>query len=112
MAHAFVTVAIPFPDAQAGVVEAKLDEFGNPAKPLIRDALRDRGIHFMSMNVVRGTRDQGAFLVLEASADGTVESAIDTLSNQLKAALVDVLRAAGQDVPAGELEGISESACS
>jgi deferrochelatase/peroxidase EfeB len=104
MAHAFVTVAIPFPDAQAGVVEAKLDEFGNPAKPLIRDALRDRGIHFMSMNVVRGARDQGAFLVLEASADGTVDSAIDTLSSQLKAALVDVLRTAGHDVPAGELK--------
>lgn len=105
MAHAFVTVSIPFPDAHAGIVEGRLVELGNPAKPFIRDALRDRGIHFMSMTVVRADRNHGAFLVLEASADGTVDSALDTMSTQLKAELVDVLRATGHDVPAGELKG-------
>ena len=105
MTHAFVTVSVPFPDSHAGTVEGKLDELGNPAKPSIRDALRDRGIHFMSITVVRGDRDHGAFLVLEASADGTVDSALDTISARLGAELIDVLRATGHGVPVGELKG-------
>jgi deferrochelatase/peroxidase EfeB len=98
MTHAFLTVAVPFADSHAVMVERKLDEFGNPAKPFIRDALRDRGIHFISMTVVRGDRSDGAFLMLEASADGTVDDALDTISTRLKAELIAALQTAGHEV--------------
>ena len=100
MTHAFVTVAVPFEDAKADAAEARLRELGNPASATVRDALRDRGIHFMSMNVVRGDQNHGAFLILEASADGTADGALETIAAQLKDQIVDVLRAAAQQVRA------------
>jgi deferrochelatase/peroxidase EfeB len=104
MTHAFVTVSVPFDDGWATAVEHQLDQLGNLAKPAIRDLLRDKGIHFISMTVIRGDTKHGAFLVLEASVDGSLDEAIGTIATQLRVQLEDVLRAAGLDQHAAGLE--------
>jgi deferrochelatase/peroxidase EfeB len=105
MTHAFVTVAIPFPEANADLVEHELTKLGNPAdRKEVRPLFEDRGIHFMSMNVVRGEAKHGAFLILEASADGTVDGALDTISGQLGPKLIPILKAASHDVGEGAVK--------
>src|SRR4051794_38475512 len=104
MTHAFVTIAVSFPKANADLVEEELKKLGNPAdRKNVRPLLEDRGIHFMSMNVVRGDQNHDAFLILEASADGTVDSALDTISTQLKVELVHILKVASHQVAATDL---------
>jgi deferrochelatase/peroxidase EfeB len=105
MSHSFLTVAVPFDATRIADVEARLDAMGNPAKPEIRDLLRDQGIHFMSMAIVPNDLKHGAFLILEASADSEKDP-VTTLVRALGQHLADAFAAAGLSasdlsVPAG-----------
>ena len=68
MTHAFVTIAVPFPHGNADKVDALLETMipelhGENGK--IREALRERAIHFMTITVVRGEGSEPTHLVLE-----------------------------------------------
>ena len=98
MTHALATVVVPFPTSRAAAVEACLNRFGNPAGPAIAAPLdKTQFVHFMSMTVVHG--DPEAHLVVEMSADGTVEAALDRLASALAEPLRALLDATG--VPLG-----------
>src|SRR5438105_155660 len=56
MAHAFVTVVVPFEDRNSDTVDTHLDGLGNLARPPIAEALdASEFVHFMSLTVVRGS---------------------------------------------------------
>lgn len=102
MAHAFITVAIPFDSIYVDRVEEYLKRLGNPPSDEIKSAL-DAGkfVHFMSMSVLRedGDRDRPSHLIIEISADGTVRSTLEQLAIDLKPQLDGVLRHAGVPNP-------------
>ena len=101
MKHSFPTIAIPFPEANADAVDAELDKLGNPAAPFVRDALRNRGIHFMSMSVLRGGAEHRTYLLLEASGDGNEDDVRGAIAEHLGELVGAVLQAAGVDAAAG-----------
>lgn len=72
MKQSMLTSAIRFPIGNANKVDDLLQELRpelfNRGK--IRDALRGKGIHFLSITVVRGSKDEPTYLVVEISADG------------------------------------------
>ncbi len=97
MTHAFATVAIAFPESQANRVETLLREMGAPAAPEWGRALDAAGgIHFMSINVVRGTRPETAHLLIEVSADGSVKQALGTVARVLGDKLARALELMGR----------------
>jgi deferrochelatase/peroxidase EfeB len=105
MTHSFVTIAIPFDVGLSDAVEAYLEKLGTP---LLDDhvtsalALRSRPgpgksalhenldktqvIHFMSITVVRGddprepSTPDSSFIIIEASVDGGMDRAVDTIA--------------------------------
>jgi len=96
MAHAFVTVVVPFDDLKAGDVRAHLRALGNPARAPIADPLnRGMFVHFMSLTVVPGSPAGPAHLVLEVSADGHPRSAIGRLVGAIGPRLRELLGVAG-----------------
>lgn len=97
MAHAFVTIAIPFEDhCSDGVETCLVDKLGNPARKEIRAALDAiEAVHFMSITVVRGAPATRAHLVVEFSADGTSGSAIEQIEKAIGPQLLEVLAVAG-----------------
>ena len=98
MTHAFVTIALPFARQNAGAVDAALEpmipELHGDGK--IRDALRNKGIHFMTITVVRGEGKEPTHLLLEFSADGDDATAIATIAASLALWLKQILIAAGE----------------
>lgn len=100
MTQALVTVAVPFAGARAGAVNALLDTLGNPAHGAVADALNQEGfVHFMSITVVHEDPVATAHLLIEVSADGSASGALRRLARTIGLALLDVLHAAGIDVP-------------
>ena len=105
MAHAFVTVAVPFDDRHAGAVNAHLDALGNLKGGPIATALdRSEFVHFMSLTVVRGVSGGAAHLVLEASADGYPAGVLRRLADVIGGELRRVLDVAGVRVPDSQLD--------
>lgn len=85
MTHAFVTIALPFSFDKANEVDAVLetmipDLHGDGSA---RTALRGKGIHFITITVVRGDHPEPTHLVIEFSADGDDAPAIATVSTSL-----------------------------
>lgn len=102
MSHAFVSVVIPFALANADNVDAHLDALS--AMPEVREALDYAGsVHFMSLTVVRDDDTRWAFLVLEASADGSVRTALERLANTIGDRLNCILVKAGVDIGSTKL---------
>jgi Dyp-type peroxidase family len=96
MLQAFATVAVPFPAGLADAVENELDAMGNPASSACRRSLdADARVHFMSMSVVRDAGSKPAHLVLELTADGSVEEALGVVARALAPQLRAVLGRAG-----------------
>jgi deferrochelatase/peroxidase EfeB len=90
--HSFVTVAIPFDKNFAKDVESCLDGIGNPATPQLAIPLdREAFVHFLSMSVFNADDTPRAFIILELSADGTVESVLKKLADAIDPILMDVL---------------------
>ncbi len=97
MTHAFVTIALPFALDKADTVDAILetmipDLHGNGK---IRDALRGKGIHFMTITVVRGDLPEPTHLVMEFSADGDDAAAITTVATALDGWIKRIFETAG-----------------
>ncbi|MGH9642099.1 MAG: hypothetical protein ACRD3Q_06700, partial [Terriglobales bacterium] len=94
MTHAFATIVVPFPKDRTAAVEACLDGFGNLAGPAIAGPLDEAEfVHFVSMSVVHG--DPQAHLVLEMSADGAVDTALNRLASALAQPLEALLATTG-----------------
>lgn len=104
MAHAFVTVVVPFDDRHSDVVDRRLDGLGNLKGGQVTDALDTSAfVHFMSLTVVRGSSGRPAHLVLEAQADGYPKGVLRRLADAIGDELRGVLAAAGVTVAASEL---------
>ncbi|MER9432977.1 hypothetical protein [Mesorhizobium sp. M0408] len=90
--HSFVTVAIPFDKKFVKEVELCLDGIGNPASPKLAIPLdRESFVHFLSMSVFNGDDAPQAFVILELSADGPVESVLNRLARAIAPILTEVL---------------------
>ncbi len=94
MAHAFVTVVVPFDDRHSDAVDRRLDELGNLQGGPVANALDASAfVHFMSLTVVRGSSGRSAHLVLEAQADGHPEGVLrrlaDGIGNELRGVLTE-----------------------
>ncbi len=97
MTQSLVTSAIPFGIERADHVDAKLKEFRPQLfgkEGLIRSALRDQGVHFMSITVVRGDIGEPTHLVFEMSVDGKPQHAFDTVDTKLASFVSDILSVA------------------
>lgn len=104
MAHAFVTVVVPFDDSKSDVVNARLNALGALARPPLSEALNESAfVHFMSLTVVRDSSGGSAYLVLEASADGYPGGVLKRLARQIGPELCEVLELAGVPVPQSQL---------
>jgi len=104
MAHAFVTVVVPFDDGRAEAVNKHLDSLGNLQPGPVTTALDDSAfVHFMSLTVVRSSSGGSARLVLEAQADGYPEGVLRRLADTIGKELCDVLAAADVRVAVAEL---------
>lgn len=105
MTSSFVTVVVPFDDALADGVLPLVQAMGNPAAAPLRCALGALGIlHFMSLNVIRagdggGDGGDAAHLLLELSADGPAEPALQAVAGAIAPELTAVLDAAGHPLP-------------
>src|SRR6266545_1476722 len=100
MAHAFVTVVVPFDDKNSDAVNARLDQLGNLQGGPVAAALDASAFaHFMSLTVVRGSLGHPAHLVLEAQADGHPAGVLRRLAGTIGDELRGVLTAAGVPVP-------------
>ncbi|WP_072642763.1 Dyp-type peroxidase [Rhizobium leguminosarum] len=98
MTQSLVTSAIPFEAKKADLVEAKLKEFRPQLfgkEGLIRTALRDQEVHFMSITVVRGDVGEPTYLVFEMSVDGEPQHAFDTIGTKLTTFVTQILSVAG-----------------
>lgn len=98
MSHSFLTVAVPLDPAHVQTVETILTDMGNPASRPVRDRLRGKGIHFMSMTIVPGGMDHGPFWVIESSADSPgpgAPDALKTIVNALQDHVLSIWEAAG-----------------
>src|SRR5436309_15379326 len=104
MAHAFVTVVVPFDDSRSVAVNAHLDALGNLARPPLSETLDAVAfVHFMSLTVVRDSSGGSADLVLEASADGYPDGVLHRLAREIGTALLDVLAVARVPVSPSQL---------
>ncbi len=97
MTHAFVTIALPFALEKADDVDAVMetmipDLHGSGAA---RTALRGKGIHFMTITVVRGDHPEPTHLVIEFSADGEEASTIATVATSLEDWIKRIFETAG-----------------
>ena len=83
MAYAFITIVAPLALTKVPDAEQAIDAMGNPAIAEIAAALDkrsgDNGTHFASMHAVRSQDGVNAWLVLEFSADGSDDEALDRL---------------------------------
>src|SRR5437870_7876612 len=104
MAHAFVTVVVPFDDSRSVAVNAHLDALGNLARPPLSETLNARTyLIYMSLTVVRDSSGGSAYLVLEASADGYPGGVLNRLAREIGPELCRVLALAGVHVPESQL---------
>lgn len=97
MTHAFVTIALPFAEQKANEVDAVLESMIPElhGKGAARTALRGKGIHFMTITVVRGDQPEPTHLVIEFSADGDDASATATVAASLAVWITRIFNSAG-----------------
>ena len=85
MSHALVTIVAPLDPAKLVTAQAAIDLLGNPIAPGLAALLGKTdadggGTHFMSLHALPSFTPGRAHLVLEFSADGTADVAIDRLA--------------------------------
>jgi deferrochelatase/peroxidase EfeB len=96
MRHASITIAIPFEDARSSIVESYARALGNPASAAVRSMLDATAlVHFMSIFIVRGDARTKAHIIVEISADGSEQTALEKLSADMAGPLEELLRLAG-----------------
>jgi deferrochelatase/peroxidase EfeB len=80
-----VTIVAPAWEADVPELEARLDALGNPPADRIRAALDasvgadGHGTHFMSISAIRDGKDGTASIVMEFTADGTSDEAVERI---------------------------------
>jgi deferrochelatase/peroxidase EfeB len=88
MTHAFITIYAPLALEKLDDAEHAIDAMGNPANDDIRkrlDVLKgDNGTHFASMHAIRSQDSQHGWLVLEFSADGDDDEALDRVISAME----------------------------
>jgi deferrochelatase/peroxidase EfeB len=94
-----ITIVAPMEEGAVPAVEAILDEMGNPANASIRTRLDATdpdggGTHFMSMHAIPDGKDKTASIVLEFTADGPEERAIDRIASAIPDELTRVFERA------------------
>lgn len=100
MAHALVTIVAPLALGRLHEAEAAIDALGNPARPDIAEALSRLdpdglgGTHFTSLHAFRSPDAKRAYLLLEYSADGTAEAALQRIVAAIGDGLGSVFRLA------------------
>ena len=98
-AHSLATAVIDFSSEHIPDVEERIEALGNPAIPVVRARLDASAIiHFVSMSVVK-ISERRAVILIELSADGSDEAALDALSDALPDELLAIFDAAALDVP-------------
>lgn len=112
--NAFVTIAVPVSeDTSAKNLREMVDALGNPPEPAVREAFDRTGIiHFASLSVVgkadiaSEARGESYHLVLEFSADGSENEAIDRVAAEAGAFLRPIFEAAGAATADADLAGV------
>ncbi len=98
MAHAFISIFIPFDRKFIADVKSALIRMGNPASRTqsfdIRSKLRNTGVHFTSGTIIPDN-DGLQYILLEISADGSADDVINTYAEKLSDELSDIFTAAG-----------------
>jgi deferrochelatase/peroxidase EfeB len=112
--HSFITIAIPFDAEHSKAVETYLDELGTPLlddhvtstiSPLRAGLDKTEIVHFMSITVVRGDDERTAatpdanhrftpdssFIIIEASVDGAMDRAVDTIATTMQGQFLTLL---------------------
>jgi len=87
MTQSMVTSVIAFDHDRADSVDTLLDTFRPDLfhkSGKIRAALRDKGVHFLSITVVRGEGSEPTHLVVEISADGGQDEACAAVADNLE----------------------------
>ena len=97
MKQTLVTSAIPFALDKADAVDAKLAALVPELRDggEIRDALRLKGIHFMTVTVVRGDAGEPTYLLFEINADGEASDAYALVNDNLKTLVTGIFAVAG-----------------
>ncbi|MEE9394865.1 MAG: hypothetical protein V3W41_20445, partial [Planctomycetota bacterium] len=89
--HTFLNIAIPFSGVYCNPANHALDELGNLKKGEARDALRDHGVHFMSIFVLDDSDSHSAFLIIEATIDCHEKAAVDLLVDCIGDTILKIL---------------------
>lgn len=97
MTQSLVTSAIPIPIARADDVDRLLEKLVPEVRHdgAIRGALRAEAIHFLSVTVVRGEKDEPTYLVFEINADGDADAVVRRLEAKLRPWLDRMFETAG-----------------
>ncbi len=94
--QSMITICAPIKDA--GVIAAAEDQIkrlGNPAGSGARQALEATGcLHFASLSVIGGNGDEPSYAVLEMSADGKQDDAIDAIAEKAEPLLRPIFASA------------------
>jgi deferrochelatase/peroxidase EfeB len=107
MVHSLATAAIPFDDAKAEGVMARLRPMGAPPTDEWRQAVDGTGVvHFMSINIARETLPGKAHLLVEVSADGGAEEALRAVAAALDRPLREVFADAGLELGRDGVAGL------
>jgi len=98
MTQSLVTSAIQFAREKAHDVDKILDSFRPQLfgrDGAIRQSMRGRHIHFMSITVVRGDAGEPTHLVFEMSGDGEPDAVIDAVAIALEGPIRKIFQEAG-----------------
>jgi cytochrome P450/deferrochelatase/peroxidase EfeB len=84
--QSMITICAPVKDPSVtSALEQEISRLGNPAGPEARQALEATGcIHFASLSVIRGGEGEPTYAVLEMSADGKQDDAIDAVADKME----------------------------
>ncbi|RYH09186.1 hypothetical protein [Tropicimonas sp. IMCC6043] len=97
MSFTYLTLAFPFDAGRVAETDAVLAAEGRETYRggKVRNALRGKGVHFLSITTVPATGTEKAHLVLESSHDGDRGHALDVIANDLEESLRAIFAAAG-----------------
>lgn len=84
MTHSLVTIIAPLAIERVPATRDLIDKLGNPARDEVRNAIAgptgDGFVHFASLHAIAGSEGKSGYVVLEFSADGAADAAIERLA--------------------------------
>jgi deferrochelatase/peroxidase EfeB len=93
--QSLTTIVAPAREDRLPAIDALIDALGNPARPEIRRRIEategaEDGIHFMSLHAIPAGDGTKAHIILEFTADGAEEPAIDRIVEAIETELAPV----------------------